>query len=255
MLKHETVINRFIKTYGDIRQLKTLPCVIGKVGDSGLSFNPMAVYSTMLLKLPSIPKIEQKNPLDCLPEIKYAVDSEMVSWYNEELIAGFRVIDTKPFQNLTVTISNAILPIMVTREDDIGIFLSPHVDKITMKEALKEGIKRLTTYEFWQGSKFQYDWVKQFHLWSTLWLVETKEQTDGTVSPQRFVKCRNPDCNAEMTVLDYYRIHYEKHTECICTCNTWSCPMDCYRIRQRISYESKMRELSTRKRFWRRKFT
>ncbi len=245
MLKHETIINRFIRTYGEIKPLKNLPCVQSKF--AGLSFNPMAVYSTMLLKLPSIPKIEQKNPLDCLPEIKYAVDGEMVSWQNEELITGFRVLDTKPFQNLTVTISNTILPIMVNRKDDIGIFLSPHVDKMTMKYALKEAQRHLTKYEIWQGGKFKYEWVKQFHLWSTLWLIKLE-------NGETMIACRNPDCNIEMTILDYYNIYYEKHPECTCTCNVWGCPMDCYRNRQKRKYESKMRELSNRKRFWRRKF-
>jgi len=245
MLKHETIINRFIRTYGEIKPLKNLPCIQSKF--AGLSFNPMTLYSAMLLKLPSIPKIEQRNPLDCLPEISYAVDGQMISWSNEELIKGFRVLDTKPFQNLIVTISNTILPVMVTRKDDIGIFLSPNVLPMKMQEALKEAKRKLTNYEIWQGGKFKGEWVKQFHMWSTLWLVQYDNQS--------LVKCRNPECGFEMTSLDYYNNFYEKHTECTCTCNTWQCPMDCYRNRQRRAYETKMRELSNRKRFWRAKYT
>lgn len=256
MLKNETIINKFIRTYGDIRPFKNgLPCILGKVGDSGLSFQPLAFYSAMLLKLPSIPKIEQRNPLDCLPEIKYVIDGQIVSWSNKELIECFRILDHKPFQELTVTISDAILPIMVTR-DSIGIFLSPHVDKMTMNDALKDAKRKLTNYEIWQGGKFKYEWVKQFHPWSTLWLVECNDPSiKGTISPERMIACRNPDCNMEMDILAYYNIHYEKHPECTCTCNTFGCPMDCYRNRYRRAYETKMRELSNRKRFWRAKYT
>lgn len=248
MLKQETVIKRFIKTYGDIRPFKNgLPCVLGKVGDAGLSFNPLGMYSTMLLHLSSIPKVEQKNPLDCLPEIKYVVDGQMVSWSNKELIECFRILDHKPFQELTITVSDTILPIMITR-DSIGMFLSPRIDKIAMKEALHEASRRLTNYEIWQGGKFKYKWVNQFYLWSTLWLIELE-------NGERMVACRNPDCNMEMTTLDYFNTHYEKHPECTCTCNVWGCPMDCYRARHQRAYEKKMRDLSNRKRFWRAKYT
>lgn len=246
MLKQETVINRFIRTYGDIRPLKNLPCVQSDY--AGLSFEPQTIYGIMLLKLPSIPNIEQKHPLDCLPEIEYLVDGQKVAWSTDELVKGFRVLDTKPFNNLTVTISDTILPLMVTRNDGIGVFLTPHVYKMKMNDAIVEAKKKLTNWQVWNTGKFQGKWIQQFHPWSTLWLVEFNED-------ERLIKCRNPDCHMEITVQDYFLIHYEKHQECTCTCNAWQCPMDCYRNRQRRAFETKMRELSNRKRFWRRKFT
>lgn len=247
MIKPESCIRRFIKTYGDISPFKDgLPCVVGKYRTTGLSFEPKTMYAIMLLKS-TVQKIESLNPLDCLPELEYNVDNEIVSWSKEELIQGFRVLDTKPFQNLTVTMTQEKpLPLMITREDNIGVFLSPSIEKIPMFKALKEAKKKLTNYEIWHTGKLKHKWVNQFFPFSTLWLVELE---DGT----RIVKCKN--CNFEMNTSDYYNNFYEKHRECTCTCSTYDCPMDCTQNRWRREYESKMRNLSNRKRFWRKKFT
>ncbi len=263
MISKYTILERFIKQYGNPIPAKTLgkdvPFSVGSYNHlQGITTDIETVIRAFITKYyvehHKIPKMQSVVPLSLLAkELKYQTLHGECFFPTDKIIDALHILESKPFSHCMITyFPEDALPMVITRvveDSTVGILLSPYILPVKFEGTISLRPSN-SAYKGnpWLTGKFKPTWVKQFHAFSSLWLVELE-------NGERLIKCHNPECNFEINIDDYYQVYYTKHPMCMCQCNAWECPMNCYNIRRRKESQKAYYELSKKKHFWKKKFT
>lgn len=252
-LSKDTILSRFIKSYGSPISSSKGPFIIGSTRqDCGMTMNLQAcmeLWRNRFIREYNKPSMKpiSINPILVLTkqELEYRSqdsDNQLVdcTWPINDLLDGMHILDSKPFQRLEVQyFPPDILPLAISRQVDgeqISVLIAPHVLPVTDHPEPEQEQKKFKGNP-WNTGKLKFERVTRLFN-STFWLLESKEKG----FEQEMVKCEK--CGTEFIKQDYLnRALRDGHPWCICSCNTYDDWCNCIKIRERMIFEKKAREV------------
>jgi len=226
----DTIISRFSKSFGVPVQMKHFPIVIGSTRkDIGLTTDLETITTSWYLRF--------KEENHRMPTKRYRItpiEDELAGnhcfWTKDDLMKCMHVLDNKPFSRLALHyFPFEVLPLAITR-DNISVVIAPRV--LTEKE-YPEPVEKEWVGNVWHTGKFKPNWIRPLYN-STFWLVR--------FNGSEIVKCYV--CGTELEKQDYInQVILRYHPRCICSCSTYDDFCGCVRMRERMEYEKKSREV------------
>jgi len=230
MIKKSTVISRFSKAFGELTPSKNNLFIMGKdLPFFGLTTKIEDTIKNMILKYYQeqvvVPQMESIEPSKTLEQQEFMFkwgEYEEVFWSEDRLLAGYHILDNKPFERIQVKyFPGHYLPMFVLREIDEEMF------------SVIIGPNKVSNYRKnpWLDDKPIGRWIRQLPN-STFWIVEYDVYSRlGTIKEvSQIIKCYN--CRAEIDTLTYADMLLNRnHAQCVCSCNTYDDFCGCIRNR------------------------
>src|SRR4029077_1288690 len=249
MIQKSTVIKRFTKAFGEPKLSKSGLYIMG--GDLDIYGLTTRLNECNLNFVKYYYKENQKIPTaEIVSGSKFCTDYSFivgedesskteVAFTEDRLIAGYHVLDSKPFERIQVQyFPNCSLPIVASREIE-GEILSVLIAPFEMP---------YYSGNAWLTDKVVPRWIRAMPNSSTFWLVEFDRynRRGVKIGVEEMIKCYN--CRVELLVTDYVKqIIDRQHPECMCVCNTYDDFCGCIRKRLYNQMMSQARSLSQTK--------